>query len=389
MEHKRAEALLEKYLAGNCTPTEVAIVESWYLQVTENPEALASEPDYVSLEHTMWANIQARNNPSKKVKLQWGWAAAAVILLALGFGLYQFKNTSKPEIPNVETLANNDIKPGGNKAFLTLANGTKISLDDTQNGKIAEQQGVSITKTAKGELVYTAKNATAQFVAGKQQFNSIETPKGGQYQINLPDGTKVWLNAASSLKYPTSFANTGREVQLTGEAYFEVAKKTAHGQRVPFSVKNEKQVVEVLGTHFNINSYDNEDNTKTTLVEGSVRVTPVSGTGNLAVLAKVLKPGEQSVLKGASVKVSEVDTEEAMAWKEGLFMFDDEDLESIMRKVSRWYNVEVVFKDKSLLTKGFSGTVSRFGNASQVLRKIEETGSVHFKIEGRRIVVMK
>ncbi|QIL41217.1 FecR family protein [Pedobacter sp. HDW13] len=389
MEHKRAEALLEKYLAGHCTPEEVAIVESWYLQVTENPEALAPEPDYASLGDSMWGTIQERNNPPKKVKLQWGWAAAAVILLALGFGLYQYKNTSQPEMQSVGYLVKNDIKPGGNKAFLTLANGAKISLDDTQNGKIAEQQGVSITKTAKGELVYTAKNATAQWLAGKQQFNTIETPKGGQYQINLPDGTKVWLNAASSLKYPTSFASTGREVQLKGEAYFEVAKKTTQGQRVPFTVKTETQVVEVLGTHFNINSYNNEENTKTTLVEGSVRVTPVTGSGNLAVLAKVLKPGEQSLLKGSSVKITAVETEEALAWKEGLFMFDNENLESIMHKVARWYDVEVVFKDKVLLTKDYSGTVSRFGNVSQVLKKLELTGSVHFNIEGRRIVVMK
>lgn len=386
MEHKRAEALLEKYLAGNCTPEEVAIVESWYLQVTETPGALPAEPDYASLEHSMWATIQQRNHPPKKVKMPWGWAAAAVILLALGFEFYQYQHSNKPDIKNAGSLVQNDIKPGGNKAFLTLANGTRIVLDDAQNGKIAEQEGVSITKTAKGELVYTAKNTSAQLSGGKPQFNSIETPKGGQYQINLPDGTKVWLNAGSSLKYPTAFANTGREVQLTGEAYFEVAKKTAQGQRIPFNVKTESQLVEVLGTHFNINNYDNEDNTKTTLVEGSVRVTPAGGAGNLA---KVLKPGEQSVLKGISVKVNAVDTEEALAWKEGLFMFDDEDLESIMRKVSRWYNVEVVFKDKSLLTKGFSGTVSRFGNVSQVLSKIEETGSVHFKIEERRIVVMK
>lgn len=389
MNHKRAEALLEKYLAGNCTPEEAAIVESWYLKVTENQEALPSEPDYASLGHSMWASIQERNQQPKKVKMPWGWAAAAVILLALGFGFYQYLHTPKSGVQNAGSLVQNDIKPGGNKAFLTLANGTRIVLDDVQNGKIAEQEGVSITKTAKGELVYTAKNTTAQLPGGKPQFNTIETPKGGQYQINLPDGTKVWLNAGSSLKYPTAFANTGREVQLTGEAYFEVAKKTAQGQRVPFNVKTETQLVEVLGTHFNINSYDNEENTKTTLVEGSVRVTPVDGTGNVAVMAKVLKPGQQSVLKGTSVKVNTVDTEEALAWKEGLFMFDDEDLESIMRKVSRWYNVAVVFKDKSLLTKGFSGTVSRFGNVSQVLSKIEETGSVHFKIEERRIVVMK
>lgn len=389
MENKRAEELLDKYLKGNCTPDEITIVESWYLKVTEEPEELLAEPDYHTLEQSIWAGIQQQNNPSKKLKIQWGWAAAAVILIALGFGMYQYHAISSPGVQNYDHLAHNDIKPGGNKAYLTLANGTKISLNDIRNGQIAEQSGVSITKTANGELVYTAKNAVVPLNNKQPQFNTIETPRGGQYQVNLPDGTKVWLNAGSSLNYPTVFASNGREVQLKGEAYFEVAKRTINGERVPFMVKTATQVVEVLGTHFNINSYENEADTKTTLLEGAVKVRPVSSSAQNNEAGKILKPGEQSLLKGTSIKVSEVDTEEALAWKEGLFMFDNENLESIMRKVSRWYDVEVVFQDNGLMTKDFSGTVSRFGNVSQVLKKIELTGSVHFKIEGRRIVVMK
>lgn len=389
MENKRAEELLDKYLKGNCTLDEITIVESWYLKVTEEPEELLAEPDYHTLEQSIWAGIQQQNNPPKKLKIQWGWAAAAVILIALGFGLYQYRAISSSGEQNYDHLAHNDIKPGGNKAYLTLANGTKISLNDIRNGQIAEQSGVSITKTANGELVYTAKSAVAPLNNKQPQFNTIETPRGGQYQVNLPDGTKVWLNAGSSLNYPTVFASSSREVQLKGEAYFEVAKRIINGERVPFMVKTATQVVEVLGTHFNINSYENEADTKTTLLEGAVKVRPVSSSAQNNEAGRILKPGEQSVLKGTSIKVSEVDTEEALAWKEGLFMFDNENLESIMRKVSRWYDVEVVFQDNGLLTKDFSGTVSRFGNVSQVLKKIELTGSVHFKIEGRRIVVMK
>ena len=389
MENKRAEELLDKYLKGNCTPDEITIVESWYLKVTEEPEELLAEPDYNGLEQSIWATIQQENNPPKKLKMQWAWAAAAVILLALGFGLYQYRAISSPGTQNFDHLTQNDIKPGGNKAYLTLANGTKISLDDIQNGQIAEQGGVSITKTANGQLVYTAKNASTPLNSAIPQFNSIETPRGGQYQVNLPDGTKVWLNAGSSLRYPTAFASKGREVVLNGEAYFEVAKRTNKGERVPFLVKTATQIVEVLGTHFNVNSYENESTTKTTLIEGSVKVKPTAMPDHKNELAKILKPGEQSLLKGTSVKVAEVDTEEALAWKEGFFMFDNENLQSIMRKVSRWYDVEVEFQDKSALTKDFSGTVSRFANVSQVLKKIELTGSVHFKIEGRRIVVMK
>ncbi|WP_316828557.1 FecR family protein [Pedobacter miscanthi] len=387
MEHKRAKELLDKYLEGRCSPAEADLVESWYLQETENPEALQFEPDYDGLRKSMWRNIQQQNNKTKKLTPYYRWAAAAIFVV-LGIGLYHFANTPDFTAQSAENLIIHDIAPGGNKAFLTLSDGKRIALDDLKNGKIAEQAGVIISKTANGQLAYTVSGIGKSSTA---DFNTIETPRGGQYQVNLPDGTKVWLNAGSSLRYPAQFAAAKREVQLQGEAYFEVAKKTIHekeaSRRSPFIVKTSSQEVEVLGTHFNISSYQEEDNTKTTLLEGMVAVHPLSnGTSGTD---KILKPGEQAVLNGESIKVAAVDTEQVMAWKEGFFMFDDEDLQSIMHKVARWYDVEVDFKDAGLKTKGFSGTVSRFSNVSQLLKKIELTGSVHFKIEGRRIVVMR
>jgi transmembrane sensor len=390
MEHKRAKELLDKYLEGNCSPEEIDLVESWYLKETDHPPTFQTEPDYSELRKSIWKNIRQENNKTRKLVPHYRWAAAAAILVMLGVGLYYLLNTRNALVPSTTDFAHNDITPGGNKAFLTLADGKRIALDDAKNGKIAEQTGVSISKTADGQLLYTvSETLKSKEISQIANFNTIETPKGGQYQINLPDGTKVWLNAGSSLRYLAQFAAAKREVELTGEAYFEVAKRTINGKRLPFVVKTSTQEVEVLGTHFNINSYQEEGSTKTTLLEGSVAVHPLSSNGT-AVAGRTIKPGEQSMLNNASaLKVSTVDTEQVLAWKEGFFMFDDENLQSIMHQVARWYDVEVEFKDNSLKTKGFSGTVSRFTNVSQVLKKIELTGSVHFKIEGRRIVVMK
>ncbi|WP_316845038.1 FecR family protein [Pedobacter psychrodurus] len=390
MEYKRAQELLNKYLEGNCSPEEIDLVESWYLKETDRPPALQTEPDYSALGKNIWKDIQQENTKTRKLVPFYKWAAAAAILFILGAGLYYMTNIRTAPVQSVEHFAQNDIAPGGNKAFLTLANGKRIALDDAGNGKIADQTGVSISKTADGKLVYTVSDAlkSNQKNSRTANFNTIETPKGGQYQVDLPDGTKVWLNAGSSLRYLAQFAAAKREVELKGEAYFEVAKRTVDGKRLPFIVKTNIQEVEVLGTHFNINSYEDEGNTKTTLLEGSVAVHPVLTNGTI-VPGRTIKPGEQSTLNASVLKVATVDTEQVLAWKEGFFMFDDENLQSIMYQVARWYDVEVEFKESGLKTKEFSGTVSRFGNVSQVLKKIELTGSVHFKIEGRRIVVMK
>lgn len=301
---------------------------------------------------------------------------AATILMISGIGLY-FYNQHLTSLSSPKTEIFNDVKPGSNQAVLTLANGKRIILNASVEGEIAEQSGISIKKTAEGQLIYTLSDAgTTASIGTAAAFNTIETPKGGQYQINLPDGTRVWLNAASSLKYPVRFDGKERKVSLQGEGYFEVAKD----KHKPFKVSSGGQELEVLGTHFNINSYADEPSSKTTLLEGAVRLSPHGGQD------LVLIPGQQAVLASGRMKVGMVDPEEVMAWKNGNFVFNDEGLESIMRKISRWYDVELSYQRKpSDLT--FTGVVSRSKNISAVLNALDKTGKVHFKVEGKKVTV--
>ncbi len=336
--------------------------------------------------------------------------AAAVIFMALTSGFYFYLN--KPTGSQLATQKlhpeKNDIAPGGNKAILTLADGSKISLSDAANGEIAKQAGISITKTSNGRLIYSI--ADPQPTTNNQQpvYNTIETPKGGQYQINLPDGSKVWLNAASSLRFPASFTGNERKVELSGEAYFEIAhvtlpsggnrtgaKKSSGTEAMPFKVISGNQTVEVLGTHFNINAYSDEPSIRTTLIEGSVRVLlpSPSGEGLDMNFSKLLKPGQQSKVN-ETINVFNVDTEEAVAWKNGYFMFNNENIQSIMRKVSRWYNIDIEYRG-NISQKALWGSLSRFKNVSELIDMLELTGSVHFKIvpgdasgKERRIIVM-
>ncbi|WP_159451628.1 FecR family protein [Pedobacter africanus] len=278
-----------------------------------------------------------------------------------------------------------DVKPGGNKATLTLANGKKISLTDAENSTITEQLGVKITKTANGQLVYTLLGQTDAFNKKlATQFNTIETPTGGQYQINLPDGTSVWLNAASSLKYPVMFDKAQRRVELSGEGYFEVSKD----KKRPFVVATAKYEVEVLGTHFNVNSYRDEALSKTTLLEGSVRINAIAKKKETPGSGILLLPGQQAVLSDEANKVLAVDTEEAVAWKNGYFLFNEESLESIMKKIERWYGVDVQYKDKPESIQ-FMGRVSRSKNISAVLKALETAGNVRFEITGKKVYVTK
>jgi ferric-dicitrate binding protein FerR (iron transport regulator) len=263
------------------------------------------------------------------------------------------------------------IKPGNNKAILTLANGNKVAVTDAGIGKVADQGNSVIEKTAKGLLTYNAKPTTE---LGIESFNTLETPKGGMYDVVLADGTKVWLNAASSLKYPTAFTGKQRRVELHGEGYFEVAKNRA----MPFIVTSNNQQVEVLGTHFDISAYDDDNGVyKTTLLEGSVRLNNQT----------MLVPGEQAININQKIMVRQVDTEDAIAWKNGKFKFKNENIRDLMRKVARWYNVEVVY-DGDMSRKDFSGIVPRFENIATILTTLESTHTIHFKIEGRRITVM-
>ncbi|RBQ10392.1 FecR family protein [Pedobacter miscanthi] len=300
------------------------------------------------------------------------WAAAAVVFITLSVTGYISLNKKK------EHVFVTDVAPGKNKAILTLADGRKISLSDATTGDIAKEAGLSITKTADGQLVYHI--AESENV-DDTRVNTITTPKGGQWQIRLPDGSTVWLNAASSIQYSLNIGIAKqRLVRLDGEAYFEVAKDKSH----PFIVETDKQSVEVLGTHFNINSYRDEMVTKTTLLEGSVRVLHKSTNQS-----EILKPGEQSIVSLTGIDVKEADVDEAIAWKNGYFMFDNERHASILRKVARWYNVEIEYADPEAKNVMYYGTVSRFEKISKVLTKLEQTGKVRFDIKGNTIIVHK
>ena len=307
-------------------------------------------------------------------------AIAASILLVISIGLYFYTHRSpglvfvkqeqspKPQI----------ISPGGDKAVLTLSDGSRIILDHAKNGVLANQEGVRIQKTSDGKLLYTFANSedSPHLHTTGEIYNKIETPAGGKYQINLPDGSKVWLNASSSLRFPAIFVGNTREVELTGEAFFDVAKN----KNKPFKVITKDQVVEVLGTQFNINSYSDEDAIKTTLIEGSVKVIYKDQI-------VLLSPGQQFRPNNLSLKIVHADTDEVIAWKNGYFLFKNEDIQSVMRKLSRWYDVEVNYSGE-MPKVGFGGNISRSKDISEVLDVLQLTNAVHFKVEGRRITVM-
>lgn len=304
-------------------------------------------------------------------------AAAAVMLLFVSFCIQRYIHPKKAEQTQAVVVKHppRDALPGGNKAILTLANGKAIILDNAQNGTLAKEGATVVKKTADGQLLY---NAAAMAVNNPTpSINTIVTPRGGQYQVILPDGTKVWLNAASSLRFPTFFTGKTREVNITGEAYFEVAKNPA----MPFKVKTNHAEIEVLGTHFNVMAYDDESVLKATLLEGAVNIT----SGNFSAR---LKPGQQAQIKtnGQSRVVDDVDVDDETAWKNGIFQFRDAGVDMILRQASRWYDVDVVYKGK-IPHREFNGRISRNVKASELLKMLEYTG-LELKIEGKNIIVL-
>ncbi|RDC55153.1 FecR family protein [Pedobacter chinensis] len=367
---KNAKKLLDKFLAGNCTPEERAIVEDWYLQMPSGKDA----PNHSAIESSkaeVWTRLSPRVRSIKFVTVKHFAIAASIILcLTVGFYFMIDRNT----LPLTTTTELKDILPGGHKAILTLADGTVVDLDDAKNGQIAKQNGIVIRKDKNGQLEYIIKEILNPLVTGS---NTISTPRGGQYQVSLPDGTKVWLNAATTLKYPYAFAKNERAVELSGEAYFEVSKDHTR----PFRVKTDEQTVEVLGTHFNINAYKNETAVKTTLLEGAVKVSNALGSVNL-------HPGEQSRLNSSTAKLivdQQIDIDKEMAWKNNVFSFDNDDLQTIMRQISRWYDVDVVYEGK-ITSEKYVGEIPRSSNLAEVF-KILELNHVHIDIKGKVLTV--
>lgn len=381
--------LVRKYIDGTATPEEISIVEDYYKLFSDLPDVL----DVLTAEERELLENKIRNRIAERIRSNGGavvplfkkWKKIAAAIIIIGSSLSLFLLRSQRETPQVLTRApqHHDIAPGSNNAILTLADGRQVILDDASDHHlIAKESGITITKTVQGQLVYTVAEAD-QDETDQPAYNTIRTPSGGQYQVVLPDGSKVWLNAESALKYPTRFTGGSRNVELTGEAYFEIEKTD---KKMPFNVAVNDMRVEVLGTHFNIMAYANERSINTTLLEGSVKVTR-------GLQSRLITPGQQ-VRVTDQMQVVNANVKEAVAWKEGYFLFEREDIRSIMRKISRWYDADVIYEG-DVSGKYFGGKISRFRNVSEVLKMLELTGSIHFKIvpgdpfkNERRIIVM-
>ena len=395
--------IYEKYLSGKHSEAELQeLLDHFYVHGEESPlmdlisKELSQDLKDDEIKSSVFniiervdvkieEELQKRRLPIRKSlisnKYTWIAAAASILLVA---GLFFYNISLKP----ANELTAVDILPGTNKAFLTLQDGTKIGLSESKKGividanKLRYNDGTSISNTKESN-------------SNETSLTTLSTPKGGTYQIILSDGTKVWLNSASTLKFPARFSTSAsRNVQLVGEAYFEVAKvyntsqqkydSNNKSKRLPFTVISKNQTILVLGTHFNVNSYEDEPVAKTTLLEGSVSVSSQTSS------RVKLSPGEQSANYGNSFSVKKVDTEAAVSWIKGGFVFnEDDDLKSTMRKIARWYDVEIIYDESAPSDMEPRGWISRDNKLSAVLSRIESTGKVHFKIEGRRVTVMR
>lgn len=387
--------------SGSITAEEQQALDAWartsetnqlFVDKCMNRELVAGELEKLDQidDEAAWQKFIAKNGidhtpvvPMHKSR-NWRWlAAAAVAVIALSAGWWWMSRpVHQAEQPIVKvTPSQNDIQPGSRKATLTLADGRKVNLDDQKNGTLTREGGVTVNKQG-DELVYSNDNAQKAAVVG---YHAVSTPTGGFYTLVLPDKSKVWLNAESSIRYPTAFAGAERRVTITGEAYFEVAKNAAK----PFIVAVNDMQVKVLGTHFNVNAYTDADAIKTTLLEGRVEVTPARAGGSV-----ILKPGEQASLLNQSataspIQVQTVDTEDAVAWKEGMFAFKAAAFADVMKEIKRWYDGIESIEIRSTIPDHFTATIPRNISLTNMLTILEETSKVKFQLEGKKIIVTK
>lgn len=341
-----------------------------------NLEANLAWMDMVQTEQSFHAQKEkgAFDVPRKKFRLNPVWMAAASVVLVVGiFFIYRYAGGDGTNSNNIAVSDTTQLKPGGNRATLTVADGSVIDLTTANNGIIEISKGSHVNKPADGELVYDAGVGANE----TPSIHTLSTPVGGQYQLTLSDGSKVWLNAATKLKYPSRFASSERKVEIDGEAYFEVVKNDKQPFRV---VLQDGSTVTVLGTHFNVMAYTNETQKEISLLEGKVSVAKNNSIENL-------EPGTQAIVKiDAITKRTGIDTNEITGWKNGLFVFHDAPIESIMKQVERWYDAKVVYK--GTIKQQFNATILRSEPLSKLLRLLELNGYVHFKIENKTIYVL-
>ena len=329
---------------------------------------------FAALQMEPVADPAAPNAAGKRSYIgRWAAAAAVLILVAAGWYFSGTKQDVKGPVavsPKQQTVKEKEIQPAANRAILTLSNGSSIALDSARNGRLAKQGGVTIDNTD-GILTYRGDGNEGSIV-----YNTISTPRGGQYQLNLPDGSKVWLNAASSLKYPTAFTGSERTVELIGEAYFEVAPDKLH----PFNVSTRDMRISVLGTQFDVTAYSDEDSHRAILVEGAVSVS--NGAES-----RMLRPGEQAIVKDKDMVTGVADVEKAIAWRTGFFAFSNTDIRALMREVSRWYDIDVAYGITDF-SKLYGGRISRRLSLHELTKLLESSGIHHYRLDGRKLLVL-
>jgi len=382
MTKKEAILFLEKLATDNYSKAEYTVFLNFLNQC---------DVDVYSEIIDLWEEVLERNERQKKPFIKHkskstykALSVAAAILAVISLGIYFFVANGLTN-PQIKTLSAKHIKPGGNNAVLTLADGREILLEDTHNGEIESNNGIKIIKTADGQLVYEVLASENKEEA--VHYNSISTPRGGQYQIKLPDGTRVWLNAATTFRYPTSFVGKERIVELEGEGYFEVARNA----KMPFKVRSHDQEITVLGTHFNVNTYSDNGEVLTTVAEGTVRVQPHPLTDNLTNASVILNQNQQASLnlKNNQLKVNNVQSALILAWKSGKFQFEDTPIGEVLQQFSRWYNVDFEYKAKDANIKLW-GDVNRNVNAEEALEILKFFGLKYsFVLDGvqKKIIV--
>ncbi len=383
LKNTKGIRLLHKYLFGKPAFEEKVKVERWYDDIEEHGD-IAGPDELVQLKEQIYHRTWNKLNHRAKVvpfykKSFFRVAVAAVVAACITSAYFLVLNKPKPATTIVTTqnpiLKNDVAAPAGNKAILTLGNGKTIVLDSAANGSIAQQGNALVSKLNNGKIAYKAGNN----ITTKKQYNTLTVPKGSKpVQLVLADGSQVWLDVASSITYPTAFVGKERKVEITGEAYFEIA----HNEAMPFIVQKGDVQIKVLGTHFNVNAYDDENSLKVTLLEGAVKV---ERRGNESLR---IKPGQQAEInrQGKMRLNKEADLDEVMAWKNNWFNFNSLTVPEIMKQIERWYDISVTYQGKPV-NKHFSGIVSRSNNVSEVLKIMEQAG-MKFKIEGKIITVM-
>ena len=373
MKRLKAKELLRKYAKGDCTEEERYLFEQWFNSLHREDRLQLTESELEGSEKEMLSVLLDKIQKPNRILLWPRIAAAIIIFLSVGGYFFMQYRTA----PNDQVQANNKIVPGSNKAMLTLSNGKQISLSDAQNGTLSKEGDQLVKKADNGTVSYESNGPSDK--NHPLSYNSIATPRGGQWSVILPDGTKVMLDATSSIKYPVKFVGKERNVDITGQAYFEVA----HNPKMPFRVRTKGQIIEVLGTHFNVNVYDDEPLSSVTLLKGGVKISRGMRTA-------ILKPGQQAVITNgaSSIIVKKVDAENFVAWKTGRFFFNKADIKTVMRQLSRWYDVNVSYRG-TMPQQQFNGDIQRNLQATQILDILSNYYNIPFKIEGKKIIVGK